>query len=97
MYTKYLDDYQEQFTDWQEQFSEWQKKYYDSWLESFPSGKTEVSLSETFEQALKFEEVAINTYLESQEKATKMMIKSQKQFWDDYFEMMRSKPTASVG
>ncbi len=97
MYTKYLDDYQKQFSDWQNRFSELQKKYFDSWLESFPSGKSEVTFPETFDKALKLQEELVNTYLESQEKATKMMIESQKKFWDDYFEMMRKKPNASVG
>ena len=96
MYTKYLDDYQKQFTDWQDQFGEWQKKYFDSWLESFPNGKTEVNLSETFDKALTFQEEAVKMYLDSQEKATKMMMESQKKFWDDYFKMMRKQTSVTA-
>ena len=96
MYTKYLDDYQKQFTDWQDQFSEWQKKYFDSWLESFPNGKTEVNFSETFDKALTLQEELVKTYLESQEKASQMMIESQKKFWHDYFEMMRKQTNVTA-
>ena len=95
MYTKYFDDYQKQFTDWQEQFSDWQKKYFDSWLESFPNLKNEVSFSENFDKALKFQEEVVKVYLESQEKASQMMIESQKKFWHDYFEMMRKQGRGS--
>lgn len=84
MDTKFFEDYQKQLGDWQ-------KKFFDTWLENFPNGKMELNLSENFEKTLKFQEEAVKNYLEAQEKTTQMMLEAQKQFWADYFEMLRQK------
>jgi hypothetical protein len=84
MDTKFFDEYQKQLR-------EWQKKLVDTWIESLPNGKKELNFSENFEKALKLQEEAVKTYLEVQEKTTQTIIESQKQFWTDYFEMMRTK------
>jgi hypothetical protein len=95
MYTTYFDEYQKQLNDWQKQFSEWQKKFYDVWLENLPTGKVETNFSETFDKALNFQQELVKAFLDNQEKASKMMVDSQKQFWNDYFEKLRNQTTAN--
>lgn len=86
MDTKFFDEYQKQLR-------EWQQKLVDTWIESLPNGKKELNFSENFEKALKLQEEAVKTYLEVQEKTTQTIIESQKQFWADYFEIVRTKST----
>jgi hypothetical protein len=38
----------------------------------------------------------VKNYLEAQEKTSQMMIESQRQFWKDYFDMMRKSPAATA-
>jgi hypothetical protein len=95
MYTTYFDEYQKQFSEWQQQFSNWQKKFFDTWLDNLPNGKAEVDLSDAFDKTLKFQQDLVAAYLETQEKSSKMMLDSQKKFWDDYFDRLR-KQSAST-
>lgn len=95
--TSYFDEYQKQFNEWQKQMSEWQKKFFDTWLETFPTGKVDVTFSDTFDKTLALQAEMVKSYLETQEKTTQMMIDTQKKFWDDYFERLRqNKPDAKV-
>jgi hypothetical protein len=89
METKYFEEYQKQF-------SEWQKKFFDTWLEFVPNGKNSLNFTENFEKALKWQEEAVMVYLENQQKTSEMMIKAQKQYWAEYFEMMRKTPTLTA-
>ena len=89
MDTKYFDEYLQQL-------SEWQKKLFDTWMANLPNGKTDINLSETFEKNLQVQEELVKTYLEAQKKASEMMMDTQKQFWDQYFETMRKKTPAGV-
>lgn len=82
------------FEDYQKQVADWQKKFFDTWMESMPSGK--IDFQENFEKTLKFQEEAVKNYLEAQEKASKMMLDSQKEFWKNYFEAMRKAPAANL-
>jgi hypothetical protein len=84
------------FEDYQKQLSEWQKKFFDTWIENLPNGKTSLNFSENFDKALSFQEELVNSYLESQEKSMQMMLQAQKQFWADYFETLRKKPVATA-
>lgn len=84
MDTKFIEDYQKQWL-------EWQKNFFNTCLESMPNGKVDLDLSGNFEKNLKFQEEAVKTYLEAQEKSTQMMMETQKQFWADYFELMRKR------
>lgn len=95
MYTTYFDEYQKQFTAWQQQVGDWQKKFFDAWLENLPAGKADVNFSESFDQALKFQEDLVNTYLETQEKSSRMMLESQRKFWEDYFARMRQQSAST--
>lgn len=85
------------FEDYQKQFSEWQKKFVDTWLESLPNSKSSVDFSENYDKFLKFQEELVSTYLDAQEKTSKMFMETQKQFWKDYFEMMRKQPAPLAG
>jgi hypothetical protein len=84
------------FEDYQKQFYEWQKKFFDTWLESLPNGKNSLNFSENYEKALKFQEEAVKTYIDAQEKTTEMILKTQKQFWTDYFEAMKKTPVINM-
>lgn len=96
MFTTYFDGYQKQFNDWQKQVNDWQKQFFDTWVDSLPSTKDEVNFSEGFDKALAFQEDLVKSYLEAQEKANKMMLDSQRKFWDDYFEALRKKSANST-
>jgi len=93
MYSPYFDEYQKQFNELQQKTSDWQKKFFDAWLESMPNMKGEVNFSENFDKAISFQEEMVKSYLEAQEKTAKMMLDSQKKFWEDYFERMRNTKT----
>jgi hypothetical protein len=95
MFTTYFDESQKQFSDWQKQFNDWQKQFFSTWMESLPNTKGEVNSTEAFDKALMFQEEVVRSYLEAQEKSTKMMLDAQKKFWSDYFEAMRKQPIAN--
>ena len=84
------------FEDYQKQLSDWQKKFFDAWIENMPSGGTSLDFKENFEKALKVQEELVQTYIETQEKTTQMMLEAQKRFWDQYFETMRKQPIATA-
>ncbi|RUR72335.1 hypothetical protein PCC6912_63750 [Chlorogloeopsis fritschii PCC 6912] len=96
MYTTYFDEYQKQFNEWQKQFSDWQKTFLDTCLENLPNMQREENLSEAFNKSLDFQEEIVKSFLEAQEKNNQMMLDAQKKFWEDYFERMRKKPTATA-
>jgi hypothetical protein len=89
MDTKILEEYQHQYT-------EWQKKFFDIWFKTLPTnGMSTLNFSENFNKSLKFQEEFVSTYLESQEKTFQMMMNTQRQFWNNYFDMMRKTTVAS--
>lgn len=97
MFSTYFDESQKQFNNWQAQFTEWQKKFFDAWLQNLPNAQGQISLPEAFDKALDFQQELVRSYLEAQEKTTRLMLDSQKKFWDDYFAALRknSAPPAS--
>jgi hypothetical protein len=96
MFTNYFDEYQKQFNEYQKQISDWQKKFFDVWLENLPSPQGEVNFSEAFDKALKLQEELVRSHLEVQEKSTKMMLDTQRKFWDDYFEALRQQSSKTT-
>ncbi|MCU0533488.1 MAG: thylakoid-associated protein [Hydrococcus sp. Prado102] len=84
------------FEEYQKQFYDWQKKFFDTWLENLPNGKNSLNFTENFEKVLQFQEEAVKTYIDAQEKTTEMILKSQKQFWADYFEAMKKTPVVNI-
>ncbi len=89
MATKILEEYPKQLFDWQ-------KKFYETWMTSLPNGTPSFNFSENLEQTLKFQEELVKSYLEVQEKTSKMLLDAQKQFWADYFEMLRKQPVIAA-
>lgn len=96
MFTTYFDGYQKQFNDWQKQVNDWQKQFFDTWMSSVPANKDDINFSEGFDKALGYQEEMVRSYLEAQEKANKMMLDSQRKFWNDYFEALRQKATKTT-
>ncbi len=86
MDTKYFDEYLEQL-------KEWQDKFFETWANSFPDVKEGVKLPENTEKTLKFQEELVGTYLETQKKTTDLLLDSQKQFWNQYFDVMKKATT----
>ena len=85
MNTKFFEEYQTQLLDWQ-------KKIFSTWLENLPKVSAEIDLSETVETNVKLQEEMVKSYLEAQEKSATLMFDAQKQFWDNYFEVLRQQP-----
>ncbi|MGC9527369.1 MAG: thylakoid-associated protein [Limnospira sp.] len=83
------------FEDYQKQMMDFQKKWFDTWMESFPSLKDASPLSDNFEQTLKIQEEIVNSYLDTQKQTNQMMLDAQKQLWTEYFKTMQ-KSLASV-
>jgi len=88
MDTKFFEEYQTQLLDWQ-------KKFFNTWLEGLPKGTAEIKLTDTFETSVKLQEELVKSYLEAQEKSVELMLESQKQFWNNYFEAVRKQPVAA--
>ncbi|HEY9623119.1 MAG TPA: thylakoid-associated protein [Crinalium sp.] len=91
MFTTYFDGYQKQFDDWQRHINDWQKQFFDAWTNNLPNTKDDIHFSEGFDKALGLQEEMVKSYLDAQEKANKMMLDSQRKFWNDYFETLRKK------
>ena len=73
--------------DSQTQWSESQKKLIYAWLDTVRSGATPLSPSENIAKILEFQRELINSSLHTQQVATHLVLESQKQFWDSYFQM----------
>jgi hypothetical protein len=82
MDTKYFDEYLEQL-------KEWQDKFFETWVNSFPDLKEGFKLPENAEKALKFQEELVSSYLETEKKTTDLLLNTQKQFWNQYFDTMK--------
>lgn len=92
MHNTFSDEYQKQFFEWQKQVTNWQRKFFDTWLETLPADKT-ANPTEVLNKALSLQEELVKSYLETQEKTTKMMLEAQREFWDDYFARMHNGKT----
>ena len=75
----------------QQQLSESQKKVVYAWIDNLPKGKIQADLSEGFEKALNFQRELVNNTLNAQQTALELAIQSQKQFWDNYFQITHRK------
>ena len=97
--TSFFKDSQEQFNEsqkkiaelWEQslkQLSETQKKLVYTWVDSLRSGtKVQGNYSETLEKALKFQQELINSTINAQQVTLGLTIETQKQFWDNYFQI----------
>ena len=75
----------------QQQLSESQKKVVYAWIDNLPKGKIRADLSEGFEKALNFQRELVNNTLNAEQTALQLAIESQKQFWDNYFQITHRK------
>lgn len=89
MDTKYLEEYQKQFTEWQKQCLDWQKQFFDAWANAMPSGNGSIKFPETLDESIESQKSLVNNYLKAQEEAMKLALDAQKQFWDNYFELVK--------
>lgn len=92
MDSKLFDSYRQEFNQWQQQFVDWQKKFLDNYLESLPKNPEDVDLQAVFNDGVALQEELVQSYLENQAKANELLLASQKQFWADYFDLMRKAP-----
>lgn len=70
----------------QKELKESQKELTDAWTESLPKKAEQPSPTEAFEKTLSFQRKLIASTLNAQQITTRLLIESQKQFWDDYFK-----------
>jgi c-di-AMP phosphodiesterase-like protein len=71
----------------QKQLSESQKKLVETWIDNLPTGMIQVNLSDTFQKTLNFQREFVNVALNTQQVAMQLAMETQKQFWDNYFQM----------
>lgn len=93
MDTKYFDEYQKQFSEWQKQCLDWQKQLLDTWANMMPEGNNGFKLPETLDQSIESQKTLVNNYLKAQEEAMKLALDAQRQFWDNYFELVKKTTT----
>lgn len=73
----------------QKQLSESQKKLVYTWIDNFPTGMIQVNFSETFQKTLDFQRELVNATFKAQQLASKLGTETQRQFWDNYFQLMQ--------
>jgi|UPI00037A75A5 hypothetical protein len=73
----------------QKQLSESQKKLVYTWIDNLPSGIIQVNISDTLQKALNFQRELVNSVLQTQQVAMQLTIETQKQFWENYFQITR--------
>ncbi|ARV63176.1 hypothetical protein BZZ01_22705 [Nostocales cyanobacterium HT-58-2] len=67
--------------------SDSQKKLVYTWIDNLPGGAIQVNLSDTFQKALNFQRELVSTALHSQQVVMQLAMETQKQFWDNYFQI----------
>ena len=73
----------------QKELVESQKKLADKWVGSLPKKSAMPDFTGDFEKALSFQQDLVSSALESQQVAIRLTMETQKQFWEDYFQMTR--------
>ncbi len=76
----------ELWNDSQKQLQDSQKKLSEAWTESLPKQPTPASSPESLEKAMNFQRELINTVINTQQVTARLVIETQKQFWDNYFQ-----------
>lgn len=80
--------------EYQKQLSESQKKLFQTWVDSISSGTTQsgfptATFSGNFETTLNFQQEWLNSALDAQKVAANLAVETQKQFWNNYFQMAK--------
>lgn len=86
-------DWSTTFEQFLNQVTESQRQFFKSWTSVMPGMQTPYSqnMRENFDKALNFQEQLVSSSLEFQAIISRLAIESQKQFWQNYFNMLRSK------
>jgi|GEM_PF-1377289 len=75
------------------QVSEMQRQLFKGFTAALPSWQTSDTqkMHESFDKALKFQEKVVASSLEIQTLSARLAIESQKQLWQNYFNMLQNK------
>lgn len=86
-------DWSNNFQQFLNQVTEAQRQLFKSWTSVIPGMENSdtQSMRESFDKALNFQEQVVSNSLEFQTLVTRSALESQKQFWQNYFNMLRSK------
>lgn len=69
-----------------------QREVFEKWVTALPSaqGMSNYNAPESLEQTLAYQEQVVKGSLEYQELVLKMVLNTQKQLWDSYFQTVKS-------
>jgi hypothetical protein len=86
-------DWSNSFSEFLNQISEVQRQFFTNATSVIPGmqDSSQQRMRENFDNALNFQEQAVTTSLELQSLLARLTIESQKQLWNSYFNMLRSK------
>ncbi len=86
-------DWSNSFSEFLNQISEVQRQFFTNATSVIPGmqDSSQPRMRENFDNALNFQEQAVTTSLELQSLLARLTIESQKQLWNSYFNMLRSK------
>jgi len=86
-------DWSSSFNQFLNQTTETQKRLFKSWASAMSEMQdfNTPNMRESFDSALNFQEQIISGSLEFQAVVARLAIESQKQFWQNYFNTLRSK------
>lgn len=84
-------DWNSNFEQYLRQLSELQKGIFTSWTSMMPNMQSSnmPNLRDSFDNTLKFQEQAVTSSLELQALVARLSLEGQKQFWENYFKMLR--------
>lgn len=84
-------DWATNFDQFLRQWSETQKGILNSWSSTIPNMQSfnMSNFRDTFDSTLKFQEQVVTSSLEFQALVARLSIEAQKQFWENYFNMLR--------
>jgi hypothetical protein len=86
-------DWSNNFEQFLNQVSETQRQLFKSWTSTMPEMQNynTQNVRESMNNALNFQEQAVTSSLEFQALVSRLAIESQRQLWQNYFNVLRSK------
>jgi aspartate aminotransferase-like enzyme len=86
-------DWSNSFEQFLNQVSESQRQFFQGWTSAMPGTQDSNTqrMRESFDNVLNFQEQVVTSSLEFQALVTRFTIESQRQFWQNYFNILRSK------
>lgn len=89
MYTQYTEEYQKQLM-------EIPQRFYYTWLSNFPSMLNMYKMTDSFDKSIELQHELVKNYLAAQEISINMILSTQKQWWDTYFDLAKKASSAKV-